>query len=112
MSEAAIELERQRLPPEVFAQEYAAEFVGTPPTCRTCGFPRAEVSGYLILEDDEQPRRCPSCQREVDEDLRCLRHAEPMPQGSISIIRLIADVGLPDGPHGELSDDDLLTRVS
>ena len=103
LSEAAIELERQRLPPEVFAQEYAAEFVGTPPTCRTCGFPRAEVSGYLILNDDEELRLCTSCDREVDEDGRCIRHPLPMPDGTLSTIRLIGDVGLPDVPHGELS---------
>ncbi len=64
----AIEQERGRLPAEVFAQEYAGEFLdGAQRICGTCVLPEYEM-GVALWSEDEELRRCEECGRPVDRE--------------------------------------------
>jgi hypothetical protein len=75
---AAIEAERARLTPELFAQQYEASFLGAPKKpCKLCGGPREDVSGEMTMpkgqsNESYEPPRCPACRMIVDEAGRCL----------------------------------------
>ena len=91
-------MERERLPEETFAREYAADF-GVVQPCESCGFPREDkVFGILVLNDDEEPGGCPQCGREVDKEGRCMRWQEDDGKEIISIIRCIERVQAPRVP--------------
>jgi hypothetical protein len=64
----AIEVERGRLPDEVFRQEYGGEFVRThTEPCETCGGPSVHASGVLIIQGEAPIPLCPECDQVVDE---------------------------------------------
>ena len=65
-----IERERERLPEEVFQQEYGGRFVGQGlPLCDVCLFPRevAELKSMIFCEGEDW-QRCPECGRLVYRD--------------------------------------------
>ncbi len=68
---SAIELERGRIPPEVFAEEYGAEFVGPRgAACSACGWPELQGAELTIVFDDAEPNECEACGRLLDEQCR------------------------------------------
>ena len=68
LSREAIEQERARLPAEVFAQEYGAEFLdGAQRICGRCVLPEYEM-GVALWSEVEELRRCEECGRPVDRD--------------------------------------------
>lgn len=69
IDKALIEAERKRLPPDVFAAQYEARFVGVPiEPCDACHGPRLGAPTFLVLVGDEKLGTCAACGREVDED--------------------------------------------
>jgi hypothetical protein len=76
VSRETIEAERSRHSEEMFRSQFGAEFIGVPKEpCLTCGGPREDVSGRITLAPgqhyDDVPR-CPSCERFVDSEGRCI----------------------------------------
>lgn len=68
LSPAVLEEERTRLPKDVFAQQYLAEFVGGPPErCFTCDGPSPDVRGFHVYVTDGELPRCRECNELVDE---------------------------------------------
>jgi hypothetical protein len=67
LNPALIEDERKRLRPEVFAETYAAEFVGEDlEPCDLCGGPDPDVRGSVMLRGRAELARCKDCGKEVD----------------------------------------------
>lgn len=65
----AIEAERKRLPPEVFAAQYEAQFVNVPlEVCATCKGPAYGAMRILFIHDGLEPARCVECGEIVNED--------------------------------------------
>ncbi len=65
-----VEAERARLPADVFAQEYAAEFLGwEDEPCESCGGIREESRGCVLVEEEEFDTlpRCQECGLLIDE---------------------------------------------
>ena len=82
LDRAAIEAERQRLPADVFAQEYEAAFLRNYlDPCETCGGPSRDAIGILVLADDSAPQRCPECDLCVDASGRTV--VAVWPDGSV-----------------------------
>ncbi len=70
LPEGTIERERERLPEEVFQQEYGGQFVGQGlPLCDVCLFPRevADLKSMIFCEGEDW-QRCPECGRLVYRD--------------------------------------------
>jgi hypothetical protein len=72
-----IEAERKRLPPDVFAQQYEAQFIGVPlGPCIECGGPRTDVPSMLLApvgaDDDTFVAKCPACGMFVGADGQCI----------------------------------------
>lgn len=66
-----IEEEGRRLAPDVYKQEYVAEFVGAgADTCFICNWPdpMARCVYVIGVDGDEAPARCPDCDGHVDKD--------------------------------------------
>jgi hypothetical protein len=68
-----IEVQRRRLPDDLFRQEFAAEFIGSEhEPCIICGYPDPLVSGMVVIEDGDVLPRCPECDHELDTHGRTL----------------------------------------
>ncbi len=68
LSIEAIEEEIDRLPPDVFGQEYGAEFLdGARRLCGRCKSPEYE-RGVVLLAEDEELQPCDVCGRPVDRE--------------------------------------------
>ena len=77
-----VERERERLPPEVFGQEYGAEFIGPGiPKCLTCGYPCRDCPGTITIKGPGEPPKCKDCGRTVNHKGRTL--AAMFPDGTI-----------------------------
>jgi hypothetical protein len=61
-----IEAERGRLDEETFKEQYEAQFSGPRERCDTCGGPSPDVTGTMVLFDDDALLRCPECGEGVD----------------------------------------------
>ncbi len=62
-----IDAERSRLPPDTFAREYMAEFVGADDApCTRCGGPSSSVSGWVIVPPEFVIPLCRECESAVD----------------------------------------------
>lgn len=65
----AIEAERKRLPPDVFAAQYEAQFVNVPiEVCETCKGPARGAMRILFIHDGLEPARCVECGEIVNDD--------------------------------------------
>jgi hypothetical protein len=73
IDKALVDAERDRLGPEVFAEQYGGEFQGVKPEpCEAC-YPRSpKACRVLLVEEDEELRRCPECNDPVDGEGRSL----------------------------------------
>ena len=98
---AAVEAERARLPAEVFAQEYLAEFinVGDEP-CAACGFPVPDAMGYAVLLVGEELPLCQECERPVDGNGKCLVILNPdgrtSPELKVLVLASMPSIDAPD----------------
>lgn len=64
-----IEAERERIPPDVYREQYLGEFVGVELVpCDTCGGPSSNCPTAVVLRGKEEPRLCPECEGIVGED--------------------------------------------
>ncbi len=73
LDRAVIEKERERLTPEVFAQEYGGEFLaGHGIVCRACGGPDPLGVDVVLLQGDEKLRHCDRCGKHVDAEGRSI----------------------------------------
>ena len=73
LDRAVIEKERERLSPEVFAQEYEGVFLaGHGIVCRACGGPDPHGAGVVLLQGDEKLRHCDRCGKHVDAEGRSI----------------------------------------
>lgn len=96
-----IEAERKRLPEDVFAAQYEAQFVGVPiEPCGTCNGPRLGLPTFLVLVGGEKLGTCAACGREVDEDGDSVVPLErDGGEGSLRIIHITPGVGAMDPPE-------------
>ncbi len=86
---ASIELERGRVPPETFAQEYEASFLSTlGKVCETCGSPERSGPGCIVLFEGEEVAECPACANPIDEHGAPLGRADDDGKVMLQIIRL------------------------
>jgi hypothetical protein len=96
----AIELERGRVSPEVFDQEYGALFLGDlGRVCETCGAPERQGPGCVVIFRDQVIGCCHECDRPVDLDGNPLGSTMADGKTGLQIVRL--DVPQPaswDGP--------------
>lgn len=66
-----IEAERKRLDPDVFREQYLAEFLGAEnEPCTVCGGPDPFASAVIIVESDDEPKSCPQCKGHVHDNGR------------------------------------------
>jgi hypothetical protein len=73
LDRAIVEAERERLPADVFAQEYGGEFVGVDPEpCERCLPVSPKACQVIYLREWEKKRRCPECDDLVDAEGRTL----------------------------------------
>ena len=73
LDRAVIEAEQDRLPPEVYAQEFAAEFLGTDvEPCLVCGGPSRDAAGICLIEAGEVLPECAECGEPVNAEGRTL----------------------------------------
>ncbi len=94
---ATIEAERKRLPPDAFAQEFEAKFIGQElEPCDRCGGPSDFAAGVIVLRDDQEPLRCPECDGYVHADGRTA-----MTRGGARIVKIRRMEGDPPALPGE-----------
>jgi hypothetical protein len=85
-----IEAERQRLTTEVFAAEYAGEFVGENlEPCDVCGGPDPAVPGHVIVQGDAELPRCKECSLPIDETGHSLVTRWPNGQAHLHVVHLM-----------------------
>lgn len=70
LNRSTVEEERRTTPPEVFAQEYEAKFVGVADEdCDVCGWPDPMACSVILVRDEHEPiPKCPQCGRYVDKE--------------------------------------------
>jgi hypothetical protein len=86
---AAIQAERERLPEQVFMQEYGAQFVGDQVMpCDVCGGPSPTAPGIVVVREDEQLARCKECVQAVDGDGKSLVQLWPGGKARLRIVHL------------------------
>lgn len=85
----AIEAERKRLGPDVFAQEFGGEFIGVPiEPCDLCGGPSRDVPGCAVMDGIADPPCCLACRQPVDEDGHTLVNLTPSGQPYFRLLQL------------------------
>jgi hypothetical protein len=97
-----IEAERERLPANVFAEQYGGEFQGVEEEpCETCLPQSPKATRIFVLRRGEQLVRCPACKNPVDEQGRNM-----VPKGAkyIKVIKLVINRDDdPDWPRANLA---------
>ena len=84
-----IEKEKNRLPRDVFRQEYGAEFLGDDvEACEVCGGARTEGVGLVVLEGDGELARCAACNGPADAEGRALGKRNPNGDSYLKILDL------------------------
>lgn len=91
ISQELIEAERKRLPEDVFAAQYEAQFVGVPvERCGTCLGPTFGVRTFVMIQGFDEPGTCPACGRLTDSEGRSIVPLlEDGTEGTPRIIRLV-----------------------
>lgn len=95
-----IEAERTRLPPELFAAQFEAQFVRVPVVpCDVCHGPRPGCHTFVMVQGEDEVGTCPACDRPVDRDGETIVPLNPDGSvGSVRIIRLLNDRGAVEPP--------------
>jgi hypothetical protein len=101
-----IEQERARLAADAFASLYGGEFVGEDPfPCDACHGPDPNVSGLVLLRENEQIAECAECGHPVDDTGHTLVRREGNGMAVFQSITLIpredCQIHLPPGKAGE-----------
>jgi hypothetical protein len=96
-----IEAERKRLPEDVFAAQYEAQFVGVPvERCDTCLGPTPGVPTFVMIQGYDEPGTCPACGRLTDSEGRSI---VPLrrdgTEGTPHIVRIVPCRGAEDPPE-------------
>lgn len=113
LDRALIEAERARLSADAFAALYGGEFVGEDPfPCDVCHGPSPDVTGMVLLREDEELAECRECGKPVDGAGHTLVRREPSGQSTFVSITLIhregCKVHLPPGAAGDGQDGVLI----